>query len=86
MFLDVSTEMSKDDSLHETAIITYSKAKSISSPTCRKEGEKLTPYFVPMTCLRTFWGRFGVSDHNKQHKASPENKLTVWQNRGKNGK
>lgn len=57
--LNVSTEVSKDDSLHETAIINYGKAKSTSSLTCRKEGEKPTPHFVSMTCLITssaFWG------------------------------
>lgn len=37
--------------MHETAIVNYSKAKSISSPMCRNEGENPAPHFVSVTCL-----------------------------------
>lgn len=65
-----STEISKDDALHETAVINYSKAKSISSLTHRKEGEK-----QPLTLCQLRQQHSGVSDHNKQHKAVSKNLL-----------
>lgn len=65
-----STEISKDDALHNTTVINYSKAKSISSLTHRREGEK-----QPLTLCQLHQQYSGVSDHNKQHKAASKNLL-----------
>lgn len=65
-----STEISKDDAWHETAVINYSKAKSTSSLTHRKEGEK-----QPLTLCQLHQQHFGVSGHTKQHKAASKNLL-----------
>lgn len=64
------TKIPEGDALHETAGINCSKAKSISSLTHRKQGEK-----QPLTLCQLHQQHFGVLGHNKQYKSASKNLL-----------